>query len=254
MEPDPVYARVRREGCLRVAAVNVPPQSFSSPTAPHWRGFDADLLRQFAELLDVKLELVWSTVTEVVEHVSNNRAEMGTGLFWTGERAAKIRFTIPYKWVGDHVVTRASDRHLRSLASFRDRELGVASGTSEEAAAIQLQREGHIRAIRTFATLNEAYRALESGIIDGIINKTQYHLYRARTGATLGTQLAFEVEPRFFGRNGLNSSHLVVTPRAPMLGALADEFIGNARASGQLARIFRSYGLDDAAFWTPPTS
>ena len=61
--PDLVRAAVANPdrpagGRLRVAAVNVAPQSFRSPIEPGWLGFDAELFRLFAYHLGVKVEPV----------------------------------------------------------------------------------------------------------------------------------------------------------------------------------------------------
>lgn len=249
---DPIYDRVMREKKLRVFAIQSPPQTFRDPTGGDWKGFDADIYRYIASRLGVKLEVVWTVPAAMVLTITSGRADMGTALYRTPERDQLLDFTIPYKWVSDHVVVHADDRGINTIYAFKGKVLGTLRGSAEEIAARKIYEAGFAKEVRVYDSIDSMYRDLNAKRVDGIIAQTVYHQYLQRQNPDLKGRLAFEVEPKYFGRTVRSPSHFPVSKGATKLEEAVGNIIVEMRRNGELARIFGRYGITDPSVWTPP--
>ncbi len=251
-ETDPVWDRVQREKKLRVYGVQFPPQTYRDQEGGEWKGFDADVYRYIVRRLGVELEVVWTTTAAMIPTLTSGRADMGVGLYRTPEREKVIDFTAPYKWVADHVIVHAEDREITSLETLKGKVIGAPRGTAEELAAREIQKAGYARDVRVFDTVDAMFRDLTAKRVDGVVYQTTYYQWVQTQNPELKGRLAFEVDPKFFGRTERSPSQFPVTKGASRLIEAVNTLIVEMRENGEFARIFRAYGITEPSVWTPP--
>jgi polar amino acid transport system substrate-binding protein len=251
-QDDPAWDRIVREKNLRVHAVQFPPQTYRDQEGGEWKGFDADYFREIAKRLGVELEVVWTTTAAMIPTLTSGRSDMGVALYRTPEREKVVDFTIPYKWVGDHVIVHADDTRTTSLDALKGKVIGAPRGTAEELAARQIQAAGFAREVRVHDSVDAMFRDLNAKRVDAIVYQTIYFQWVLTQNPDLKGRLAFEVEPKFFGRTERSPSQFPVHKGATRLIEAVNKIIVEMRESGEAARIFGRYGITEASVWTPP--
>lgn len=251
-QTDAVWDRIMREKKLRVHAVQFPPQTFRDQDGGEWKGFDADVFRYFARRLGVELEVVWTTTAAMVPTLTSGRSDMGVALYRTPEREKVLDFTIPYKWVGDHIIVHADDKEVTSLESLKGKVIGAPRGTAEEQAARKIEEAGYAREVRVHDSVDAMFRDLNAKRVDAVVYQTIYYQWVQAQNPDLKGRLAFEVDPKFFGRTERSPSQFPVYKGAARLTETVNKLIGEMRENGEIARIFGQYGITEPSVWTPP--
>lgn len=135
-------------------------------------GFDADVARSIAELWDVELELIQVT----------RNPEVSAQLLRTGEVdmliAAQVHrrdldrmmeFSQTY-YTGRQALMVRADDPANNLVDMAERKIGVVIATPAETAINDWSRRTGISiSIQTYLTLDQAYVALASGEVDGVV-------------------------------------------------------------------------------------
>jgi len=251
-QTDPVWARIQKERKLRVYGVQFPPQTYRDQEGGEWKGFDADIYRAMARRLGLELEVVWTTTAAMIPTLTSGRADMGVGLYRTPEREKVVDFTIPYKWVADHVIVHADDKGITSLETFKGKVIGAPRGTAEELAAREIEKAGYAREVRVFDSTDAMFRDLTAKRVDGVVYQTTYYQWVQQQNPDLKGRLAFEVDPKFFGRTERSPSQFPVTKGATQLIEAINKLILEMRESGEYLRIYQAYGITEPSVWTPP--
>lgn len=249
---DPVWDRIMREKKLRVHAVQFPPQTHRDQEGGEWKGFDADYYREIARRLGVELEVVWTTTAAMIPTLTSGRSDMGVALYRTPEREKVVDFTIPYKWVGDHVIVHTDDKQTTSLETLKGKVIGAPRGTAEELAARQIQEAGFAKEVRVHDSVDAMFRDLNAKRVDAIVYQTIYFQWVLAQNPDMKGRLAFEVEPKFFGRTERSPSQFPVHKGAARLIEAVNKIIVEMRDSGETAKIFGRYGITEPSVWTPP--
>jgi ABC-type amino acid transport substrate-binding protein len=251
-QDDPVYSRVMSEKRLRVFAVQFPPQIFQEHPGAEWTGFDADVFRYIAKRLGAEVEFVPTGAAAMIPTLTSGRADMGLAMYRTPERDKVVDFTAPYKWVGDHIIVHQDDTTINSVETLKGKTLGVVRGAIHEVAARKLQEDGYVKDIRVFESLDAMYRDLSVKRIDAIMYQTIYHQWVVTQNPSYRARLAFEVDPKYFGRTTRSPSQFPIYKGATRLTDAVNGVIAEMRANGEMARIFMKYGITEPSVWTPP--
>lgn len=249
---DPTWDRILRDKKLRVHAVQFPPQTYRDQEGGEWKGFDADVFRYITGRWGVELEAVWTTTAAMIPTLTSGRSDTGVALYRTPEREKVVDFTIPYKWVGDHVIVHADDKAITSLEGLKGKVVGAPRGTAEELAARKIQESGYAREVRVHDSVDAMFRDLNAKRVDAIIYQTIYYQWVQAQNPDLKGGLAFEVDPQFFGRTERSPSQFPVYKGATRLIEALNKSILEMRENGELARIFGKYGISEPSVWTPP--
>ena len=250
-QDDPVYERVMKDKKLRVYALQGPlPQTFRD--GEEFKGFDADIFRYITKKMGVALEPVWGPPAAMVLSITSGRADISIAYYRTPEREQVIDFTTPYKWIGDHVIVNVDDNSIKNIEDLKTKTVGVVRGSTQEIAAKAMQEAGFIKDIRSFEQMDLVYQDLKVKRVDAILNQTIYHQWLQNQNPDLKAKLAFEVNPKYFGRSGLNPSQFPVPKGANKLRETVDKILIEMRENGEMERIFTAYGITDPVVWTPP--
>jgi ABC-type amino acid transport substrate-binding protein len=251
-QADPVWDRIVREKKLRVHAVQFPPQTYRDQDGGEWKGFDADVFRYVAKQLGLELEVVWTTTAAMIPTLTAGRSDIGVAVYKTPEREKVVDFTVPYKWVGDHVIVHAEDKQITGLEQLKGKVVGAPRGTAEEQAARQIHEAGYAREVRIHDSVDAMFRDLTAKRVDAVIYQTIYYQWLQTRNPDLKGRLAFEVDPKFFGRTERSPSQFPLAKGARRLADAVNKVIVEMRENGEMARIFGKYGVVEPSVWTPP--
>ena len=133
--------RIQKEGVLTVASRNGPTTYYQGIDG--YTGFDYELLRGFAEYLDVKLEIVEE---EDLGHIFNAIAardvHMGAaGLTVTDKRRQVVDFSQPYLHVTQQVIYRSNSPKPESIEDLIGEDILVIGNSSHAERLRELKRE-----------------------------------------------------------------------------------------------------------------
>lgn len=125
----PALAQIRGAGVLRVAMVNDPTSYYLGPAG--YTGFDYDLVRDFAEHLGVRLEIVEAASADAAHKMvlQGNAQLAATASAVTASRSKELRFSRPLRYRTPQLVARSGNGHSSDPAEL-DAPIVVAEGNA----------------------------------------------------------------------------------------------------------------------------
>ena len=227
----PIYNtvdEVAERGTLRVIGV-AGPTTFLPHGAEGARGLQYELLRKFAENLQVTLIIEQAPNAEsVVRALKSGDADIGiTGLSSDDPRLAKVQISEPYLEVKQQLIERV-ETEANPLTEAR---IAVSKNSAE---AIELaidNPQADIIEVRN-ATPEKLLQQVNSGDVDFVVmNDAEFAAHRA----------AF---PQLKVSSGLNTTQLAwaVRPKDKSLLGLANRFLRDVNEDGTLKRLTAFYG------------
>ena len=163
--PAQTWDRIMSTRTLRVGAVvGEEPNFHKDPSTGEWSGFNIDMGRSIAKILDVKLQIIETTWGGSVLDLQANKIDIAFGLQATPARGMVIDFTRPIYSLGLVVVPRNgfAPQTWNDLDK-PDVRLAVDAGSVHEAIARRYAPHAKITA---FKTRDEAILAIVSGRAD----------------------------------------------------------------------------------------
>ena len=130
--PSTLLERVKHSGELHVLTRNAPTTYYEGAQGP--AGLEYDLVKRFAEYLDVKLDItVRDNLNEIISQVEKGTVDFAAaGLTVTNERQNRIRFTTPYQYITQQVVYNREgfEKRPRILEDIIGRQIHVLANSS----------------------------------------------------------------------------------------------------------------------------
>ena len=210
------------------------------------------MFRYVAKQLGVELEVVWTTTAAMIPTLTAGRSDIGVVVYKTPEREKVVDFTVPYKWVGDHVIVHAEGKQITGLEQLKGKVVGAPRGTAEELAARKIHEAGYAREVRVHDSVDAMFRDLTAKRVDAVIYRTIYYKWVQSQNPDLKGRLAFEVDPKFFGRTERSPSQFPLYKGAARLAEAVNKVLVDMRENGEMARIFGKYGVVEPSVWMPP--
>lgn len=136
----PLLEQVQQRGTLVVASRNGPTVYYESAEGP--AGFEYELLKGFADYLDVDLEIrLPSMFSQIILAVKNQEVHLAAaGLTVTLERQQQLRFGPPIQDIEAMVVYRRGQKKPRSVQDLIGAEIEVVGDSSHSERLRQLQQ------------------------------------------------------------------------------------------------------------------
>ena len=131
-----ILDEVKNRGKLRVAGVVYRPLQMRKPSGEYY-GADPDLLKQFADHLGVKLEIVSAEWATAVAGIKTGKWDLVPALCVTPKRKEAIDFSETYLMLGGVLTVLKGNYKINSLADANRSEItiaNVAGGWSEQIA------------------------------------------------------------------------------------------------------------------------
>ncbi len=164
--------RVVEQGVLKVAmSGNQQPFNFAYGDSKSLMGFDVDLARQLARLMNVELQIVKMPFNQLIDAVQSGRADMViSGMTITAARSRDVSFVGPYMLSGKSVLANASTLgQLQSSGGLKDGsgvKLVALRGSTSETLIKQELPKASLTAV---ADYDEGVQLLLAGKANGMV-------------------------------------------------------------------------------------
>jgi ABC-type amino acid transport substrate-binding protein len=206
-------ARVLRDGVVRVGLLYNEPPFGELNVLGEVSGYDADLARSMAEAWGVTFVPVQVTRQTAIEAVRNGTIDMLIAAqVHYRELDSRVEFSQTYYPTNQAILVRQDDG-AASPADMTNRKIGVVMGEpSEKAVAEWVTRTGIPVTVHPYLTLAQAYTALISSEIDGVVDN-RVQLTRIIPQAGMGKILEAGISPEPYGvvfrRQDINWRNLI---------------------------------------------
>ncbi len=167
----PVLDRIVEAGVLKVAmSANQQPFNFVYGKRERLVGYDVDLARELARVINVELELVTVRFEDLMSALEDGRADMViSGMTITAARTRDVSFVGPYVLSGKSLLARGDAAANRNTpGDFNDPALKLAAlkGSTSESLVKQQLPDSELVPVEDY---DEGLRMLMGGDIDGIV-------------------------------------------------------------------------------------
>ena len=130
--PSTLLERIKHSGELHVLTRNGATTYYEGAQGPS--GLEYDLMKKFAEYLDVKLDITVSdNLDDIITQVQKGMVDFAAaGLTVTEERQNRIRFTTPYQYITQQAVYNYEnfEKRPRKIEDLLDRQIDVLADSS----------------------------------------------------------------------------------------------------------------------------
>ena len=165
------------EGKLQVGS-DIPYAPFEFGRAPNYEGFDIDVVNEIAKRLELDAEFVKTPFDPIFRNLAQGRFDMvASAASITPEREKTIDFSDPY-FPADQslMVKRGSD--IKSTDDLEGKRVGAQIGTT---GADYAKDKVNAETVRTYDLIDDAFKALETGQVDAVINDFPVSKYAERS-------------------------------------------------------------------------
>ncbi len=205
-------------------------------------GFDHDLMKRFADGLDVRLQMVVPpTHADLVPWLLEGKGDVIAASYTvTPERGKQVSFSVPYLEVQELLVQRSSEPPLKSLADLRGRRIRVRPGSSYLATLERLRAKGAPITIE-LARSDEETEQLIAGVAAGEVDLTvaDSHIYQAERVWRTDVIAPFPLEP-----GEKKQLAFAVRPKDRELKAALDRFVRQTYKGLEYNMSWRRYFED----------
>jgi len=161
-------------------------------------GFDHDLMKRFADGLDVRLQMVVPpSHADLVPWLLQGKGDVIAASYTvTPERGKQVAFSTPYLEIQELLVQRASEPPLKSLADLRGRRILVRPGSSYQATLERLRANGAgftLELARSDEETEQLIARVAAGEVD--LTVADSHIYQAERVWRTDVVAAFPLEP-----------------------------------------------------------
>jgi polar amino acid transport system substrate-binding protein len=133
-----LWEKVQSEGVLKVGAAVAAPHAIRDPKTGEWSGVAIDVLKKFAETLEVDFQVVDTTWDNIIAGMQANKWDIAVALNRTPRRAIAINYSAPYWFYQISLVYNKNNEKIeagwKSLADFDKSGVTIAvmSGTAQD--------------------------------------------------------------------------------------------------------------------------
>ncbi len=144
-----------------------PPFSFAPRKGP--KGFDIALMDEIARRVGFEVEYKDASFDFITRGLTGGIYDASiSAMTITETRMGQADFSDPYYVVSEALVVGAGSE-IESTGDLQDSTLGVQRGTAGMAEAGDLLGAGDVERVQIFTTVDEAFVALDNGMVDGVI-------------------------------------------------------------------------------------
>jgi ABC-type amino acid transport substrate-binding protein len=138
-----VIDKIQREGVLRVCVAIATPWMMKDPASDEFIGFDVDMIKELASIMEVRYELVAvPAFGQLIASLQAGRCDViMTALTRTTRRAMAVAFTEPYFVLGTGWVVSKDRDDLNTLADLNQPSVRIAV---EQGALSEAQTRKHM--------------------------------------------------------------------------------------------------------------
>lgn len=234
--------QLKEQGVLNVGSDNdFPPFEEIKPGAKTPDGFDVDLYTEVAKRLGLTAK---STTTDFdalfTSSVPTGKFDVGVSAITIKEsRKQTVDFTIPYfKSDLSLAINTVKTPNIKTVDDLTGLVVGVQKGTTGEACAQYLQKQGKLKDVKSFANTGPAIQDLLAGRVAAVINdRPATQGYIDRGSPTLKVVQIIKTEEQY---------GFAISKNKPDLRKALDDTLTAIMKDGTYATIYKKW------FGTPP--
>lgn len=126
-EPTDTITQIKQAGVLKVGMADSIPAQQKNPISGEWEGFNVDMAKNLAEVLEVKLEIVDTTWSTIIPSLLQKQFDIAmVDMFRTPARAIAVDFTDSYMTTGNTWLVSA-DLNISDWRQLNDPQYTVVS-------------------------------------------------------------------------------------------------------------------------------
>ncbi len=153
-------------GQLKVGS-DIPYPPFEFGRAPDYEGFDVDVVNEIAKRLDLKATFVKTPFDPIFRNLAQGRFDMvASAATITPEREGTVAFSVPY-FAADQSLMIKKGSDIKTEADLEGKIVGAQLGTTGAAYA---KDKTKAKTVRTYDLIDDAFKALQTGQVDAVIN------------------------------------------------------------------------------------
>jgi ABC-type amino acid transport substrate-binding protein len=163
-------------GKLKVGS-DIPYAPFEFGELPY-KGFDVDVVNEIGKRLDLDVEFVKTPFDPIFRNLAQGRFDMvASAATITPERQKTVDFSYPY-FPSDQslMVKRGGD--IRSTKDLAGKTVGAQLGTT---GADYAKKETDAKDVRTYDLVDDAFKALQTGQVEAVVNDFPISKYAERS-------------------------------------------------------------------------
>jgi ABC-type amino acid transport substrate-binding protein len=165
------------EGTLTVGS-DIPYPPFEFGRAPDYKGFDIDIVNAIAEKLDLKVKFVKTPFDPIFRNLAQGRFDMvASAATITPEREGTVAFSVPY-FNADQSLMVKKGSDVKTAEDLKGKIVGAQLGTT---GAMYAKDKTDAKTVRTYDLIDDAFKALQSGQIEAVINDFPVSKYAERS-------------------------------------------------------------------------
>jgi len=169
----PLQAQTLTVGCDQ----NLKPFVYADAQG-HYTGFDIAVWREITKAMGVEFELRPMAFAELLPALEEGRLDAALGaLSITAAQEKRIDFSYPYYDAGLIVMVKKDNPFIQGIGDLDDKIVATKRGTTSDDFAHNIQT----KAVKLFATIEEAYAALQAGQADAVIFDSTVILHFIKT-------------------------------------------------------------------------
>lgn len=224
------------EGELRVGS-DIPYPPFEFGREPDYQGFDVDIVNEIAKRLDLEARFVKTPFDPIFRNLAQGRFDMvASAATITPERERTVDFSDPYFPANQSLmVKRGSD--IRTVDDLAGRTIGAQLGTT---GADYAKDRTDAETVRTYDLIDDAFKALQAGQVDAVINDFPVSKYAERSKPNLVVVATIETGEEY---------GLAFSPQAQELRRRVNEALQEMKDDDTYTEIYRKWFETD-----PPDS
>jgi ABC-type amino acid transport substrate-binding protein len=216
------------EGELRVGS-DIPYPPFEFGRAPDYEGFDVDIVNEIAQRVDLEARFVKTPFDPIFRNLAQGRFDMvASAATITPERERTVDFSEPY-FPADQslMVKRGSD--VRTVEDLAGQTIGAQLGTT---GADYAKDETDAETVRTYDLIDDAFKALQAGQIEAVINDFPVSKYAERSKRDLVVVETIETDENY---------GLAFAQDSTALRDRVNEALAEMKQDGTYTRIYRKW-------------
>ena len=231
-EPSAGEYSLVNDGELTVALYSEAPPFISTGDSDELKAVDGTLLNGFAKEHDLKVVPYKTTFASTVQSVQQNKADIGTYIYYTPQRATQLYYTVPFLATPTAIFTRKGYDYT-GPESMKGKTIGALQGTVQ---VPYLRKQKDIE-LRVFPSSVAQGQALLNGQIDGVITSAiaapNEPLGGPKVDVTVLDRGAFGLPQSVVRATAYN----VVSCENQALAKEFDEYVRGLEKSGELTKI-----------------
>jgi ABC-type amino acid transport substrate-binding protein len=224
------------EGTLTVGS-DIPYPPFEFGRAPDYKGFDIDIVNAVAKELELEVRIVKTPFDPIFRNLAQGRFDMvASAATITPEREGTVAFSVPY-FNADQSLMVKKGSEVKTVEDLAGKVIGAQLGTT---GAMYAKEETDAKTVRTYDLIDDAFKALQAGQIEAVINDFPVSKYAERSKPELQVVQTIATGEEY---------GLAFAKKSTELRRAVRDAVNEIKKNGTYAEIYRKWFQED-----PPES